>query len=262
MTSIAHRSIRVITVLLGGLFLISAAMNLGVKIPLGFTNLGFSLPSTSIAEFETAIGLVLLVAGSLSNLYIYGGAYLFAVVGIEGLLSSDVQGLARSIHEAMIPFALSGCILMVVAARDAYKKKRNQTPLQRTHEIVSVLQFFMAGLVTLGGAAFARGGTYPVGTALGLVHLAVGLTGLFAGYSFLTRKTWSRKFVIVINGVTIGYSALAESLAEIYAFLPPGINDALIGTIIAIIVSATIIYLLVSRARVSQLEMIHQTLQS
>ena len=44
--------------------------------------------------------------------------------------------------------------------------------------------------------------------------------------------------------MTIVYSAFAESLAEIYAYLPRGINDALIGTIIAIIVSAVIIYIL------------------
>ena len=80
--------------------------------------------------------------------------------------------------------------------------------------------------------------------AFGLGHLAIGLTGLCAGYAFLRRKNWSWGFLIGINTVTIIYSTFAEALAEIYALLPPGINDALIGTIIAVIFSAVILYLL------------------
>ena len=45
------------------------------------------------------------------------------------------------------------------------------------------------------------------------------------------------------------YPLIAVSLAEIYAYLAHGINDALIGTIIAIVVSAAIIYLLASESR-------------
>lgn len=256
-----HQFISPVTVLLSTLFLLSASLNLGAKIPVGFAVLTFSSPSTSIAEFEIGIGLFLLVAAALSRLYVYGGAYLLAVVGIiEGLLSSQVQGLARNIHEIMVPFAVGGSILLAIDVRNAYKARRYQNAGRRTQETVTVLQFFVGGLVTLGGAAFARGGTYPIGTALGLVHLAVGLTGLFAGYSFLRRKSWSRKFVIGINFVTIVYSAFSESLAEIYAFLPPGINDALIGTIIAIIVSSTIIYmLLVDRSHYMQILRNQQT---
>ena len=261
MPGTAHRIIRVMTVSLAALFLISAVLNLGGKIPLGSTELAFESPSTSIAEFEIAIGLVLLIAAALSSLYVYGGAYLFATVGIlEGLLSSDVQGLAGSIHEVMVPFVIGGWILLVVDARNTYKARRYQTAGQKTREIVTVLQFFVGGLVTLGGAAYARGGTYPIGTALGLFHLVVGLTGLFGGYSFLRRKTCSREFLIAINSVTIVYSAFAESLAEIYSFLPPGVNDALIGTIIAIVVSATIIYLLLSnKSSRSQIEREQET---
>ncbi len=122
-----------------------------------------------------------------------------------------------------------------------------------------MLQFFVGGLVTLGGAAFAKSGTYPIGTALGLGHLAVGLTGLFGGYAFARKKSWSNELLIGINIVTIAYSAITESLAEIYAFLPRSINDALIGTIIAIVVSAVIIYLLMEKLAPSQLEKVQQT---
>jgi hypothetical protein len=232
-----------LAVILASLFLISASMNLGLKIPLGFTELGFAAPSMSIAEFEIAIGSILLVAAALRNRWALGGAYLMSIVGItEGLLASDVQGLARVFHETMVPFAIGGVALVAIDARAAYKAKRNKNAKQKSFEITTALQFLVGGLVTLGGAAYARSGTFPVGTALGLIHLAVGLAGLLGGYFFLRRKPWSREFLIGINSLTISYSALAEGLAQMYAFLSPGINDALIGTIIAIIVSAVIIY--------------------
>ncbi|HEV2389205.1 MAG TPA: hypothetical protein VGS04_00625, partial [Nitrososphaerales archaeon] len=113
-------------------------------------------------------------------------------------------------------------------------------------ELVMALQFFDGGLVTLGGLGYAGSATYPVGTALGLVHLLVGLTAVFAGYAFLKRKAYSRRFLIAINGVTIAYSAFSEAAAEIYALMTPGIGDALIGTIVAIVVSIAIICLLAS----------------
>jgi hypothetical protein len=82
---------------------------------------------------------------------------------------------------------------------------------------------------------------------LGLIHLTVGLTGLFAGYTFLKRERYSRRLLIAINAVTIIYSAFSESMAELYALMPPGIGDALIGTILTMIVSSVIIFLLVSK---------------
>lgn len=165
MPTIEHRIIRLVTIPLAVIFLISAILNFSFKIPVGFAELSFASPSVSIAEFELVIGLVLLAAAALSRLYVYCGAYLFAVVGIvEGLLSSDVHGLARNMHEAMLAFAIGGCVLLAVDARSAYKARGNQTADQRTQEIVTVLQFFVGGLVTLGGAAYARNGTYPLGT--------------------------------------------------------------------------------------------------
>jgi hypothetical protein len=254
MTGTASKAMRPVTSVLAFLFLLSAVMNLGYKIPLGLATWSFLSPSTTIAEFEITIAIVLLAAVVVTNLYVYGGAYLFAVVGIaEGLLSSEVLGLAGYIHESMLPFVIAGWILLMVDAQRSYKARGHQTASARRREIVAVMQFFVGGLVTLGGAAYTRGGT-PVGTILGSVHFVVGLTGLYAGYAFYTRKRWSKKFLIVINGVTIAYSAFSESLAEIYAYLPRGINDALIGTMIAIIVSAVIICLLASESKSHRLQ--------
>ena len=147
----------------------------------------------------------------------------------------------------MVPVAIIGWILLAVEARSAFRSKVSQGESKTSRELVTALQFFVGGLVTLGGLGYASSATYPVGTALGLIHLVVGLTGLFAGYAFLKRKAWSPPFMVAMNIVTIVYSAFSEGAAEIYALMTPGIGDALIGTIVAIIVSCAIIYLLVSR---------------
>jgi hypothetical protein len=247
-----RQMIRVVTVVLAALFLVSCVLNFGAKIPLGFAQLSFSTPSVSIAEFEIVIGLVLLAAAAISRLYPYAGAYLLASVGIaEGLLSPSVQGFARSLHESMIPVAIVGWILLAVETRRAYKSRVKGVG-QKNRELVTALQFFNGALVTLGGLGYAASATYPVGTALGVIHLLVGLIALFAGYAFLKREPYSRRLLLAINGVTIAYSAFSEGLAEAYALMTPGIGDALIGTIIAIVVSVVIIYLLVSNKSLGQ----------
>ena len=244
--------IRVVTVVLAALFLVSCLLNFGAKIPLGVARLSFSAPSTSIAEFEVVIGLVLLVASGVSRLYPYAGAYLLASVGIaEGLLSPSVQGVARSLHESMIPFAVGGWVLLALETRRAYRSRTSTRGGEERRQLVTALQFFNGALVALGGLGYASSATYPVGTALGLIHLLVGLTALFAGYAFLKRRDYSRRLLIAINAVTIAYSAFSESAAELYALMTPGVGDALIGTIVAIVVSIAIICLLASSPRAS-----------
>ncbi|MDA4123814.1 MAG: hypothetical protein OK456_11600 [Thaumarchaeota archaeon] len=234
--------------LTAALFLLSAVLNFGARIPLGFAELSFSAPLASTGEIEVIIGLALIVSAGFSRLYGYGGAYLLALVGIlSGLLSPDVQGLARSLHEAMLPVALVGCAFLLLEARDAYRSGARQPSGQLNRGLVTALQFFVGGLVTLGGVGYAATATYPVGTSLGLIHLVVGLAGLFGGFAFYRRKTWSRGFLIAINIVTVAYSAFSEGAAQVYSLLPPGISDSLIGTIIAIAVSVVIVYQLLSR---------------
>lgn len=196
-----------------------------------------------------AIGSMLLAAVAVAPLHTYAGAHLLGTVGIlDGPLSSSVLGVARHLHESMTRFAIGAWIPLATETRSACKS-RASSPSRTGRELVTALQFFVGGLVTFGGFAYARGASYPVGTALVLAHLMVGLTGLFAGYAFLRRKAYSGRFLIAINCVTIAYSALSEGVAQIYALMPPGIDDALIGTIIAIVVSFAIIYLLKSADR-------------
>lgn len=245
MSSVSRAVVRSASVVLGALFLLACALNLGVKIPLGAAELSFSAPSVDIAAYEGSIGLFLMAASALSRLYVYAGAYLFASVGIaEGLLSPGLAGQALDLHEAMLPFLLVGFVVLGVEGRTAYLSKRVQPRDQFNQGVVTALQFFVGGLVTLGGAAYARFGTYPFGTALGLVHLAVGLAGLLGGYIVYRREPRARRFLIVVNLVTIAWSAFSEGMAQVFSLLTPGINDSLIGTIVAVLVSAEIIYML------------------
>lgn len=245
-TNPLQRVMRIVTGILAGEFLTSAALNLGARITIGALTLKFSTPSIPISEFEILIGSVLIIAAFFSRMYVYGAAYLLATVGIaEGLLSITVQGLARDIHEVMVPFLLIGWFLLVFNVQHSYRTSKHGK--NRTKETIAVLQFFVGGLVTLGGAEYAKNGTYPVGTVVGSTHLGVGILGILAGYFFVRGKPWSNKFIIAINCVTIVYSTFSESLAQIYSLLAPGVNDSLIGTVIAIIVSAVIIWLEMSK---------------
>ena len=248
MPTLARQAIRGATTLLAGLFLLSSSLNFGAKIPLGLATLSFSSPTASIAEFEVVIGLVLLAAALVSRLYPYAGAYLLATVGIaEGLLSPGVQGFARGLHETMVPVVIVGWALMAVETRTVARSRATASEKGAGRELVTALQFFVGALVTLGGLGYASSATYPVGTALGLVHLAVGVAGLYAGYAFFRRRPGSARLLLWMNGLTIAYSAFSEGAAEIYALMTPGIGDALIGTIVAIVVSAAIIYLVLRR---------------
>lgn len=71
---------------------------------------------------------------ALSQLIAYGGAYLFASVGIaKDLPSSEVQGLAHELHEVMVPFVIAGAILLTVEGRNTVKATGGvRLPFRRT----------------------------------------------------------------------------------------------------------------------------------
>jgi hypothetical protein len=168
MTSNIRQILHVVTVVLAALFLVSCVLNLGAKVPLGFAQLSFSTPSTSIAEFEIVIGLVLLAAAVVARLYPYTGAYILATVGIaEGLLSPGVQGLARNLHKSMVPFAILGWVLLAIEARSSFRSRERTGTAKERRDLVTALQFFVGGLATLGGLGYASSATYPVGRPSG-----------------------------------------------------------------------------------------------
>ncbi len=118
-----------------------------------------------------------------------------------------------------------------------------------TRRAVVALQFLVGGLVTFGGYAFAFFAANSFGAALGWIHFAVGLVGLLAALLTLTvriSQLWG--FLIAINVVTIVYSLFSESLAETESLLGgPDLLGSLIGTLIAVLMSTAIIYLLFRR---------------
>ena len=156
MPSNIRQIVRVVTVVLAALFLVSCVLNFGAEVPLGFDQLSFSTPSMSIAEFEIVIGLVLLAAAAVARLYPYASAYILATVGIaEGLLSPGVQGLARNLHESMVPIAILGWVLLAVEARSSFCSRARTGTAKERRDLVTALQFFVGGLVTLGGLGYA-----------------------------------------------------------------------------------------------------------
>ena len=106
----------------------------------------------------------------------------------------------------------------------------------------------VGGLVTFGGASFAFLAVNSFGTALGLMHLTIGLVGLSAAFlTLMSDASWLGGSLIAVNVVTIAYSSLSESVAEVESLLPSfAATASLIGTVVAIVMSFTIIFLLLA----------------
>ncbi len=132
-------------------------------------------------------------------------------------------------------------------------KKDSAFPLGTTKTAVTILQFLVGGLVTMGGSLFALFAVNTFGRSLGMAHLSIGLLGLAGGFSALRERPWSKTYLLAINGLTIAYSSLSESIVQIQSLLPsPSSLGSLVGTIIAIIMIATIIYLLMTKKQPTQ----------
>lgn len=116
---------------------------------------------------------------------------------------------------------------------------------------IRALQFLVGGLVTFGGASFALFAVDSFGMELGLIHLAIGLVGLAAAILTLRGYApWLPGFLVAINGTTIAYSSLSESIAETESLLPGFASiGSLVGTLVAIVLSCAIIYLLFAPQR-------------
>jgi len=112
-------------------------------------------------------------------------------------------------------------------------------------QLVLALQILVGSLVTFGGTAFVVFAVSPLGMAFGSGHLLTGLIGLTVGIVTLRRKVLPRNALLGINIFTIAYSAASDAAAGALSLLPTSaFHDSVIGTIIAIIMSSLIIYLL------------------
>jgi len=115
-------------------------------------------------------------------------------------------------------------------------------------QLVLVLQILVGSLVTFGGTAYVIFAVGPLGTAFGSGHLLTGLAGLTIGIVALRRKVLPQKALLGINILTIVYSAVSDGAAGFLSLLPTSaFHDSVFGTLIAIIMSSLIVYLVTRR---------------
>ena len=99
-------------------FLTAALLNMGVRIPLGFTDLRFSVPVWQAGTGEAIIGATLLAAGLTGRARLSWVAFWMSVLGIAfGLSSQRVQGAARDVHVVLVPLAIIVLVLLVWTRR-------------------------------------------------------------------------------------------------------------------------------------------------
>jgi hypothetical protein len=95
-------------------FLGAALFNMGVRVPLGFADLGFSVPVWQAGTGEAIIGATLLAAGLTARARLSWVGFWMSALGIAiGLSSERVQGAAREIHVVMVPLAVIVFLLLV-----------------------------------------------------------------------------------------------------------------------------------------------------
>lgn len=116
-TSVALRTVLVVD---AAVFLVAAALNAGVHIPLAFATLRFAAPVWQAGIGEAVIGVVLLVAAVLGKRGVAWTAFAMSVLGIAFGLSSDrVVGAARDVHVVLVPLAVIVLALLLWRRRRA-----------------------------------------------------------------------------------------------------------------------------------------------
>jgi len=181
--------------------------------------------------------------------------------GVAAFLFSSLPSVALALTTtSYLSVCLSSTKKLVAASRQVSAEapaKDPQTALKSRRQgggdraAIVVLQFLVGGLVVFGGSSFAYFAVNPFGTALGLVHLSIGLVGLVAGFLILRGDIPRlRGLLVAINLMTIGYSASSEYIAQTESLLPGFASiGSLVGTIVAIAMSFALLALLFSRSR-------------
>ena len=101
----------------------------------------------------------------------------------------------------------------------------------------------------LGGAALVYFSTDSTGVSLGIVHTILGLMAFPAGYWLLTGSARARTLTLGVDVAIIAFSIASEIILSTTSSLPSGpFADSVIGTAVAVLIAALIVYQLI-RAR-------------
>jgi len=101
----------------------------------------------------------------------------------------------------------------------------------------------------LGGAALVYFSIDATGISLGISHAILGLLAFPAGYLLLSGNARARTLTLGVDAVIIAFSIASEIILSTTSSLPSGpFADSVIGTAVAVLITALIVYELV-RAR-------------
>jgi len=83
--------------------------------------------------------------------------------------------------------------------------------------------------------------------SLGIVHAILGLMAFSAGYLILTGKAGARKLTLGVDAAIITFSLVSEIILSTTGSLPSGpLADSIVGTAVAVLIAAIIVYQLMS----------------
>ena len=112
--------------------------------------------------------------------------------------------------------------------------------------LLAVLEFIVGGIVVLGGAALVYFSIDLTGMSLGIVHAILGLMAFPAGYLLLTGRARARTLTLGVDAVIIAFSTASEIILSTTSSLPSGpFADLVIGTAVAVLIAALIVYQLI-----------------
>jgi len=128
-------------------------------------------------------------------------------------------------------------------------KTRRHRRIDQRWALLAVLEFVVGGIVMLGGAALVYFSIDATGISLGISHAILGLLAFPAGYLLLSGNARARTLTLGVDAVIIAFSIASEIILSTTSSLPSGpFADSVIGTAVAVLITALIVYELV-RAR-------------
>ena len=110
---------------------------------------------------------------------------------------------------------------------------------------IAILEMVVSGIVVLGGAALVYYSVDIAGKALGIIHAILGLIGISAGFLLWMKSGKAWTVTVWANVMIISFSIASEIVLSALNSLPSDqFVDSVIGTIVAVLISTTVIAML------------------